>query len=103
MESLKAGLQKEVSRMAEDSRLQEERRTAELAAAIKGLDYEKKDLNKKLQDKDARITGGPQIVLWESEMYLFLGILFHIGQSTKVIFSFIAIWGWVSSVPFNVV
>ena len=46
--------------MAEDSRLQEERRAGELAAAIKGLDYEKKDLNKKLQDKDARITGGPQ-------------------------------------------
>ena len=51
-------LQKEVSRMAEEGRQAEERRAADLQSVIKGLDYEKKDLQKRLQDKEAKVAGG---------------------------------------------
>lgn len=50
-------LQKEVSRLGEEGRLMEERRAGDLQSAIKGLDHEKKDLTKKLQDRDSKITG----------------------------------------------
>lgn len=60
-------LQKEVSRLGEETRQLEERRAADLQAALKGLDHDKKDLQKKLQDREAKILGEEGRV-WEWNM-----------------------------------
>ncbi|KAF2365634.1 hypothetical protein FHG87_003615 [Trinorchestia longiramus] len=55
-ESTKMHLQQEVSRLMEESRVLEDKRAAELQSTIKGHDYEKKDLQKKIQDRDSKIS-----------------------------------------------
>ncbi|XP_047738338.1 rootletin [Hyalella azteca] len=56
VESGKLLLQQEVSRLMEDTRAAEERRTVDFQAAVKGLDHEKKDLQKKLHDRETKIS-----------------------------------------------
>jgi hypothetical protein len=56
VESGKLLLQQEVSRLMEDTRAAEERRAADFQAAVKGLDHEKKDLQKKLHDRETKIS-----------------------------------------------
>lgn len=51
-------LKKEMERMADDLRAAEDRRSTEWQSTIRRIEQEKKDLQKRLDEKEAKIGGG---------------------------------------------